>query len=114
MNVTKYDKLIRDRIPEIIEKSGKQCHTEVMSFEKYKVKLVEKFNEEIDELKIELADNSIEKAISELADIEEIVLALVKSLGVNILDFEKIREEKKQKNGGFENKLLLKEVIENN
>ena len=100
-----YDKLVRDKVPEIIEKSGKQCEIEVLSDEKY-LKMIDK---KLDE---ELAEYHKDKNIEELADLLEVIYAATKARGYSIKDLEKIRAEKTEKRGGFDKKILLKKVIE--
>ncbi len=103
--MTEYDKLIRDRIPEIIEKSGKQCIVEVMDDEIYLKYLDNKMNEE-------LAEYQADKSIEELADLLEVIYAVAVARGYSVEELEKVRKEKAEKRGGFEKKLLLKGVIE--
>lgn len=112
MKSIKYDKLIRDKIPEIIEKSGKKCVVEVMDDETYIDKLSAKLKEELAEVETELKNNNDEAAIKELADLQEVILAIVDAIGVDRESFEMIRKSKVASNGAFEKKLLLKEVIE--
>lgn len=112
MKSIKYDKLIRDKIPEIIEKSGKKCVVEVMDDETYMDKLSAKLKEELAEVETELKNNNDEAAIKELADLQEVILAIVDAIGVDRESFERIRKSKVASNGAFEKKLLLKEVIE--
>lgn len=112
MKKIKYDKLIRDKIPEIIEKSGKKCVFEVMDDETYMDKLSAKLKEELAEVETELKNNNDEAAIKELADLQEVILAIVDAIGVDRESFERIRKSKVASNGAFEKKLLLKEVIE--
>lgn len=100
-----YDKLVRDKIPEIIEKSGKQCEIEVLSDEKY----LEMIDKKLDE---ELAEYHKDQNIEELADLLEVVYAATKARGYSIKDLEKIRAENAEKRGGFNKKILLKKVIE--
>ena len=100
-----YDKLVRDKIPEIIEKSGKQCEIEVLSDEKY----LEMIDKKLDE---ELAEYHKDKNIEELADLLEVIYAATKVRGYSIEDLEKVRAEKAEKRGGFDKKILLKKVIE--
>lgn len=64
MKVKKYHKLVRDRIPEIIESDGKQCVCEVLSSEEYLVLLDEKLQEELHEYEES-------KSLEELADLLE-------------------------------------------
>lgn len=102
--VIKYDKLIRDRIPEIIEKHGNKAVVEVLdkqNFPKYlKLKLAEESQEYLE------SDN-----VEELADLVEVVYALLDCAGVSRTEFEAIRKAKLEERGGFKKKLLLKEVI---
>ena len=100
-----YDKLVRDKIPEIIEKSGKQCEIEILSNEKY----LEMIDKKLDE---ELMEYHKDKNIEELADLLEVIYAATKARGYSIKDLEKIRSEKAEKRGGFDKKILLKKVIE--
>lgn len=101
----KYDKLVRDKIPEIIEASGKKCTVEVMDNETYIKYLDTKLNEE-------LAEYQADKSIEELADLLEVMQAVAVARGYSVEELEKVRKEKADKRGGFEKRLLLKEVIE--
>lgn len=100
-----YHKLIRDRIPEIIEQSGKSCVVSVLSDEEYLRMIDEKLNEELAEYH---ADGSIE----ELADLLEVIYAAAKARGYTIEQLEAIRVEKVRQRGGFDKRILLKEVVE--
>lgn len=100
-----YDKLVRDKIPEIIEKSGKQCKTEILSDEKYLEMIDKKLNEE-------LAEYHEDQNIEELADLLEVIYAATKARGYSIEDLEKVRVKKVEKRGGFDKKILLIKVIE--
>ena len=100
----KYNKLIRDRIPEIIESAGKSCETATLSDSDYKTYLYKKLTEELDEF---LKDDTLE----ELADITEVIHAILNLKGSLPEELEKIRKEKHEQRGGFDKKLLLKRVI---
>ena len=100
-----YDKLVRDRIPEIIESDGKTCVTEVLSTEQHLKKLDAKLNEE-------LAEYQESKSLEELADLLEVMQAVVKARGWTLEELEQVRADKAAKRGGFEERLLLKEVRE--
>ena len=100
-----YNKLVRDKIPEIIEKSGKQCEIEILSDEKY----LEMIDKKLDE---ELMEYHKDKNLEELADLLEVIYAATKARGYSIKDLEKIRTEKAEKRGGFDKKILLRKVIE--
>lgn len=98
-----YNKLIRDKIPEIIKKSGKRPITEILDDEAYKKHLDIKLGEELQEY---LNDDNI----NELADLVEVVYAILKYKGIDPENFEKIRKKKAEERGSFDKRLLLKEV----
>ena len=100
-----YDKLIRDRIPEIIEHSGKKCIVEVMDDDTYLQYLDQKLNEE-------LAEYQADKSLEELADLLEVMYAVAVARGYSVEELESVRKEKAEKRGGFEKRLRLKGVIE--
>ena len=101
----KYSKLVRDRIPEIIEASGKSCVTEILSDEAY-LRLVDA---KLDE---ELAEYHSDQTIEELADLLEVIYAAAMARGYTLEQLESVRAAKAEKRGAFANKILLKEVIE--
>lgn len=101
-----YNKLVRDRIPEIIEKDNKICHTRVMDDKEYLESLNKKLSEELNEY---LESGEVE----ELADLEEVLRAVLDVKGVSYQDFEKIRLAKVEKRGAFKEKILLESVEEN-
>ena len=100
-----YHKLIRDKIPEIIERSGKTCRYEIMSDEEYQKALDEKLGEELSEYRER-------GAIEELADLLEVIYAVVRARGYTVDELIKAREKKEAERGGFLKKLRLLEVIE--
>ena len=102
----KYNKLVRARIPEIIESSGRACVTEILSDEDCLKMLDAKLDEELEEYH---ADQNIE----ELADLMEVIRACAEARGYTVEELEQVRAEKAAKRGGFEKKILLKEVREN-
>ena len=98
-----YNKLVRDNIPQIIEKSGKTCKTRVLSDEEYIAALNAKLGEELGEY---LQSGEV----VELADVVEVALALANAKVVTDEQFEAIRKEKAAKNGAFAQKLFLEWV----
>lgn len=100
-----YHKLVRDRIPEIIEANGKICVWETLSQEDYIRLLDEKLNEE-------LSEYQESKSLEELADLLEVMQAVVRARGWTLEELEHVRADKAAKRGGFEKKILLKEVSE--
>ena len=99
-----YNKLVRDKIPEIIEQAGQACACSVFT-SVAPVMLDEKLNEE-------LAEYQEDKSIEELADLLEVVRAVARARGSSIEEVEDIRRHKAEKRGGFEKRILLEEVIE--
>ena len=97
-----YNKLVRDKIPQIIAASGKNCVTEVLQEDAYLQKLDEKLGEE-------LAEYQESKSLEELADLLEVMAAVVKARGYSWEELERIRARKREKRGGFEERILLKE-----
>jgi len=104
MSSKKYNKLVRDRIPDIIMQSGKRPAYSFLSDEEYLAKLDEKLNEE-------LAEYQESKSMEELADLLEVIRAVAVARGSSIEEVEAIRQDKAAKRGGFEKKILLSEVI---
>ena len=100
-----YHKLVRDRIPEIIEADGKTCVYATLSNEDYIALLDQKLNEE-------LAEYQESKSLEELADLLEVMQAVVKARGWTLEELEQVRANKAAKRGGFEKKILLKEVVD--
>ncbi|MDR7856651.1 nucleoside triphosphate pyrophosphohydrolase [Tissierella sp.] len=105
MKTIKYNKLIRDRIPEIIEASGKKAVVEKVEGEELLNLLNMKLFEELNEYK-----QSGE--VEELADLVEVVQAILEYKGISLEEFNEIREKKNIKRGRFKEGLLLVEVIE--
>ena len=103
--VKQYNKLVRDKIPEIIEASGATCVTETLNDEEYLKMIDAKLDEE-------LAEYHKEQNIEELADLLEVIYAAVIAKGYSISDLDIIRAKKAVMRGKFEKKILLKEVCE--
>lgn len=100
-----YNKLVRDKIPEIIKEDGEVPITEKVSGEAYRTVLREKLNEEVDEYQ---SSHEVE----ELADILEVVYALGQIEGQGPSELRKIREEKRAERGGFEEGIVLRQIRE--
>lgn len=102
-----YNKLVRDRITLVIERTGKQFSTRILDRKEYINELKKKSYEELQEY---LSSENDENAIEELADLLEIIHALAKCHGATFDTVEKIRKEKAEKRGGFEERIFLIEV----
>jgi predicted house-cleaning noncanonical NTP pyrophosphatase (MazG superfamily) len=96
----KYDKLVRDRIPEIIEQNGAIATVRTLDDAEYRLELDKKLQEEVGEY---LADKNLE----ELADILEVIYAIAENEGSDRHKLELIRAEKAAKRGAFKQKIFL-------
>ena len=101
-----YNKLVRDKIPEIIKASGKTYETEILSDEEYLQMLDKKLDEE-------LTEYHQEQNIEELADLLEVLYATARARGYSIEEIEKVRIDKRKARGGFDKKILLISLEEN-
>lgn len=100
-----YNKLVRDKIPEVIKKSGKKCDYIITEKEDYLDLLITKLDEEINEFRED-------KNLEELADIMEVLFGLASSLGFSEEDLIRKREEKREERGGFKEGIVLQKVYE--
>lgn len=100
-----YDKLVRDKIPEIIKKSGKVLEYEVLSQDDY----IEMLEKKLDE---ETAEYHSSKNVQELADILEVLYALAKTKGYSSEQLHEIRMDKVEQRGKFDKRFFLKRVYE--
>jgi len=104
-----FNKLVRDKIPQIIEESGEICEFTRLDQETFAVELKKKLQEEVVEY---LASSNDESAIEELADVLEVVHSLAKTHNVSMEEVEKIRQKKLEVRGGFDAKYFLIRVGE--
>lgn len=105
MHVKTYNKLIRDRIPEIIAADGKTCRTRQADGAEYRGLLEKKCMEEWQEY---LESGSLE----EMADLMEALRALIAERGWTEAQLEAVRLAKRAERGGFENRIVLLDVTE--
>ena len=96
----KYNKLVRDKIPQIIKRNGDSCQTHQADDKEYWLKLKEKLKEEVKEF----SKNSNEE---ELADVLEVIDAISEFKQFNKEKVRAIKKEKAIRNGTFKNKLIL-------
>ena len=103
-----YNKLIRDRIPEVMEKEGVKFRVRILNDEEYKEELLKKLVEEAKEV-LETKGDRIE-LVREIGDILEVIESIQKIFELNKDEIEKVKNEKKNKRGGFKEKLFLESV----
>ena len=101
----RYDKLVRDRIPQIIRDGGRDCRTRTLAQDEYVTRLHDKLREELDEY---LASGEME----ELADLCEVIRAVAAVRGSSMEDIVALRARKAQQRGGFDARTLLIDVTD--
>lgn len=100
-------KLVRDKIPEIIENSGKEPIIRVLEDTEYKEELLKKLYEEYNEV---IEAKTKEETLEECSDVLEVLIALLEYNGYTLEDLLKCRDEKKEKRGAFQKRLYLVKV----
>ena len=103
-----YNKLVRDNIPEITKNNGEEPIVRELSSEEYWDYLLKKVVEELNEVK---TSPDKEERRKELAGLLELIIAMAKYNGFTLEDIIKTADKKREKNGGFEKRLLLEKVI---
>ncbi|ADM68904.1 hypothetical protein GMA19_01062 [Paenibacillus polymyxa E681] len=104
-----YNKLVRDRIPQLIMSQGKECRTRILDLEEYKQELRTKLREEAEEY---FEANKGQEALEELADMLEVIRALAEVHGANAAELDKLRADKADARGGFQERVFLIDVDE--
>lgn len=102
-----YNKLVRDRITEIIQESGKTYKARILTNDAFLEAIHQKFHEEVQEFQD--AEHKKDK-IEELADILELVYAATDALDISYEELEAVRQEKQDKRGGFKERIFLESV----
>jgi len=98
----RYDKLVRDKIPEIIKASGGRARTHIASPAEYRLRLKDKLLEEVNEF---LGSGDVE----EIADIEEVLDAILEDLNYSKTEMEAIKVKKAKERGRFQKRIILDE-----
>ena len=93
--MTKFNKAIRDKIPEIIKESGKNCNVKKLTDSEFLVQLEKKLVEE-------LSEYQESKKVEELADILEVIYRISELKGITSDELDCIKNEKAKKRGKFE------------
>lgn len=100
-----YNKLVRDKIPQVIEAAGKKFDIRKADKEEHYKLLETKLQEEVNEF---LEDKNLE----ELADVMEVLFGLAENLGYSEENLMKKRLQKKEERGGFKDGIVLERVYE--
>ena len=102
-NKTEHNKLVRDKISEIIRASGNQCEILILNNNEYIEALRQKLVEEVQETVIASPD----KLAEELADVMEVIDALMAATGIEPEEVKEIQQVKRSQRGGFDNRIKL-------
>jgi predicted house-cleaning noncanonical NTP pyrophosphatase (MazG superfamily) len=102
-----YNKLIRDGIPKIIELDHKKYTMNVLEPTQHEVEIKRKLDEELKEYQ---QASSNEEAVEELADLLELIYAVLPLHDSSMEELEKVRLAKREKRGGFDKGYYLIEV----
>lgn len=103
----KYNKLVRDKIPEIILSNGEEPITRILNDDEYKIELEKKLLEEYKEV----IESSGKNRLEELADMLEVIRALANIENKDLNDIINIADEKNIKRGSFKEKIYLEKVL---
>lgn len=95
-----FEKLVRDRIPEIMENAGERPVIRVLGEAEYLSCLQKKLTEEVEEY---LESGALE----ELADILEVVYALAAAQGISAEALHQAAQRKREARGGFSHRIYL-------
>ena len=98
-----YHKLVRDRIPEIIRKSGNECEFVILSEAEYRQALLQKLIEEAGEA----AEAQEEDLVAEVADLYEVIDAVMASFGISRDRLLAEQMKRREARGGFAQKIML-------
>lgn len=98
-----HNKLVRDKIPEIIEIGGKTCVTHVLNEVDYVKALERKLNEEV-------VEYQTDKSLEEMADVLEVLQTICIARGYSLEELEDMRKKKASERGGYKERVFLEYV----
>lgn len=98
-----YNKLVRDKIPEIIKAEGKTVKTKILSNEEHLEALIHKLHEELEEFKEA-------RNVEEMADIQEVLFAIAETLNIEAKDLASVMANKAVERGAFKKRIYLESV----
>ena len=104
-----FNKLVRDNIPDIIEKNNEVAVTRILEDKEYLLELYKKLHEEC--IEVEMAKNK-EELIMELADVYEVLLAVMLYNDINLEEVEACALIKRNKRGSFSKRIYLEKTYD--
>ena len=104
-----YNKLIRNKIPQIIKSNGKTSTTRILPEEEYIKRTLQQNPRRTEYLEATTKEHKLE----ELSDLLELINALAEHEGTTLEEINNIRKKKAEERGGFSNRVFLIEVTDN-
>tara|TARA_Y100000034_G_C6812183_1_gene365059 strand:- start:417 stop:731 length:315 start_codon:yes stop_codon:yes gene_type:complete len=98
-------KLVRDKIPEIIQSKGKHCLYHIADKDEYPIKLKEKLHEEVTEF-------TQDPCLDEAADVIAVFITLLEEYNLDLIDAVLHAVTKENERGAFVEKIILDVVDE--
>ncbi len=102
--IKKWNKLVRDRMIENLTTKGINIKVSILQDEEYQKALNEKLLEEANEV---VNSETKEELTEEIADLMEVMETIIKNRNISLEEIKKVKEEKKAKRGGFDDKVFL-------
>ena len=103
----KFNKLVRDNIPDIIASNGEESVTRILEDDEYKAELYKKLLEEANEV---ISSKNSDETIEELADVLEILRSIAELNGKKLEDIIEMANQKRLKRGGFQKRIFLEKT----
>ncbi len=105
-----HNKLVRDKILEIIATDGVEAKSRILSDEEYKKELLAKIVEEANEVLATHGDH--EELVKEISDVMEVLDSIIIAFDLDIAEIVKVKQKRKDSRGGFEKKIYLESTGE--
>ncbi len=105
-----HNKLVRDKILEIISKDSVEFKSHILSDEEYKKELLAKIVEEANEVLDTNGDKN--ELVKEISDVMEVLDAIIVAFDLDIAEIVKVKQQRKGSRGGFEKKIYLESTEE--
>ena len=105
-----HNKLVRDKILEIISAEGTNYKSRILDDEEYKKELLKKLVEEADEVFQTNGDRR--ELVKELGDVREVIESIIKTFELDQAEIQKVKQERKDSRGGFDQKIYLESTEE--
>lgn len=102
-----FNKLVRDEIPQIIEKNNEKAITTILNDEEYRRELLKKLREECEEV---INAKNTNEILEELADVYEVLFSIAKLENMDICDIIEVANKKRNVKGGFDKRIFLIET----